>query len=456
MESRGGRTGRRWQVSERRGRCAHRGARQCALLTAHSPNTDITRAAYDRESYKQIMGVLARRLHATGPDWRLAYKALLLLEYMAKHGPPAVGRELAANGPLLDRLSGFEWKDERRRDCGVNVRERAKRVSMLVADPTTLASERARAATNADKYGGVSSSGAATAASGRVLSTARGGGGSGEGSYGRSSGSGGGGYDSFGGGGRTGFSSSSVPPSSGGFSGYGGGGAALVAASPSSPRDGDDPVAATRARIELLKAEGRAPADDGGGGRPSSRPPSAGAPSSSAAPGRKRLSEIRVDPRVAASLPTLVAPAPPKPSPGGGSSGIDLLGELTAPSPPVAAPAAPAAAAAPADLLAGLTLGTPAVAGAGEPWDAFAAAPSAAAPAPTLAAAAEPWDAFASAPPPANKLAAPLPDDLFAAAPAGAPPSPTTAAGLGGGPALGGPAAAPPPADKDPFAGLLG
>ena len=393
------------------------------------------------------MGVLARRLHATGPDWRLAYKALLLLEYMAKHGPPAVGRELAANGPLLDRLSGFEWKDERGRDCGVNVRERAKRVSELVADLATLAAERARAATNADKYGGVSSSGAATAASGRVLSTVRGGGGSGEGFYSRSSGGGGGGYDSFGGGGRTDFSSSSsATASSGGFGGYGGGGAAPTTAAPPSPRDGDDPVAATRARIERLKAEGRAPADDGVGGRPSSRPASAGGvASSSAAPGRKRLSEIRVDPRVAASLPTLVAPAPPKASAGGGG-GIDLLGELTGPAPVAAAPAAPAAA--PADLLAGLTLDTPAAAS--EPWDAFAAAPSAAAPAPAPAAAVEPWDAFASAPPPKQ---APLPDDLFAGAPA-APPPPT--AGLGGGPALGGAAAAPPPADKDPFAGLLG
>ena len=48
---------------------------------------EITRAAYDIENYRQIMGVLARRLQDQGEDWRHVYKSLLLLEYMAKHGP---------------------------------------------------------------------------------------------------------------------------------------------------------------------------------------------------------------------------------------------------------------------------------------------------------------------------------------------------------------------------------
>ena len=35
----------------------------------------------------QIFGVLDTRLQARGENWRLAYKSLLLMEYMAKHGP---------------------------------------------------------------------------------------------------------------------------------------------------------------------------------------------------------------------------------------------------------------------------------------------------------------------------------------------------------------------------------
>lgn len=51
---------------------------------------EITKAAYDFENYKQIMGVVARRLQSEGEVWRHVYKSLLLLEYMCKHGPQKV------------------------------------------------------------------------------------------------------------------------------------------------------------------------------------------------------------------------------------------------------------------------------------------------------------------------------------------------------------------------------
>ncbi len=65
----------------RRGAGTPRGVRRAL------PLAEITRAAYDIENYRQIMGVLARRLQDQGEDWRHVYKSLLLLEYMAKHGP---------------------------------------------------------------------------------------------------------------------------------------------------------------------------------------------------------------------------------------------------------------------------------------------------------------------------------------------------------------------------------
>ena len=62
--------------------CQAKKAESTAFVAA-----EITRAAYDIENYRQIMGVLARRLQDQGEDWRHVYKSLLLLEYMAKHGP---------------------------------------------------------------------------------------------------------------------------------------------------------------------------------------------------------------------------------------------------------------------------------------------------------------------------------------------------------------------------------
>jgi ENTH domain len=54
-------------------------------------DAEISEAAYDSEGYRQIMGVIARRLQDTGELWRHVYKSLLLLEYMLKHGPQKVG-----------------------------------------------------------------------------------------------------------------------------------------------------------------------------------------------------------------------------------------------------------------------------------------------------------------------------------------------------------------------------
>ena len=58
--------------------------------TFHAAATEITEASYDSEGYRQIMGVIARRLQDIGEAWRHVYKSLLLLEYMLKHGPQKV------------------------------------------------------------------------------------------------------------------------------------------------------------------------------------------------------------------------------------------------------------------------------------------------------------------------------------------------------------------------------
>lgn len=48
---------------------------------------EIAEACYDPEGYRQVLGVIARRLQEKEERWRMCYKALLLLEYLIKHGP---------------------------------------------------------------------------------------------------------------------------------------------------------------------------------------------------------------------------------------------------------------------------------------------------------------------------------------------------------------------------------
>ena len=78
----------------------------CAEAACLTLCAEISEAAFDGEGYRQIMGVIARRLQDTGELWRHVYKSLLLLEYMLKHGPQKVGnlggRRLA---PIPQRIA---------------------------------------------------------------------------------------------------------------------------------------------------------------------------------------------------------------------------------------------------------------------------------------------------------------------------------------------------------------
>lgn len=76
------------------------------------------------EDYKQILGILARRLHSEPNQWRHVYKSLLLLEYMAKNGPERMVAELKSNGRVFTKLQQFQYLDSKNKDQGINVRNR--------------------------------------------------------------------------------------------------------------------------------------------------------------------------------------------------------------------------------------------------------------------------------------------------------------------------------------------
>lgn len=76
------------------------------------------------EDYKQILGILARRLHSEPNQWRHVYKSLLLLEYMAKNGPERIVAELKSNARVFAKLQQFQYFDSKNKDQGINVRNR--------------------------------------------------------------------------------------------------------------------------------------------------------------------------------------------------------------------------------------------------------------------------------------------------------------------------------------------
>ncbi|WIA20021.1 hypothetical protein OEZ85_005890 [Tetradesmus obliquus] len=348
-----------------------------------SAMAEITNSSFNSEGFYQIMGVVDQRL-AEGPDnWRLVYKTLLLMEYMLKHGPLAVAEALGAYSRLshLEKLRDrFEFKDPAGRDQGINVRQRAGAIVVLLNDREKLKEERDKAEKNKSKYTGVSSSAAR-------YGGFEGGGGSSSSRYGGFEG--GGSSSSKYGGFEGGTSSSSSryggfeggSSSSSKYGGFeGGSGAAAAASGGSSSSEPADPVEATRQRIARLKAEGAIAAGAGSssaadGGSSGGALPEGGLDSPGGNERKpKKLSDIKINPAISAMFAKGGLAPPPSSAAAAAatsSSGIDLLGDLDGPAPA----AAPAAA---------------------DEWDGFASA-GAAAQAPAAAAADE-WASFESAP----------------------------------------------------------
>ncbi|KXZ52415.1 hypothetical protein GPECTOR_9g459 [Gonium pectorale] len=402
---------------------------------------EIARAAEEPEKYNLIMNVISERLQMRDENWRLCYKALLLLEYLVKHGPWRVVDELNRSVSSLERLrDDFEYKDPQGRDQGINVRQRAGELALLVSNTDRVRQEREKAARNANKYKGVSSSDARFGGFG---------GGAGHGSSGY--GSGGGGYGGYGGGsggygsgggfgsgsGGFGGSSSDRPQGYGstesvhrpgihhGRSGSGSGGGNAFAPSTSVPqpplRDGssrsasagptggsgeeaDDPFEATRKRIERLKAEGQLQEQ-----MATSAPPGLVDPAASGSKAPKKLSDIKINPAVAATFAN-IALAPSS----SGSGSYPFANFASAPVPaPARAPGPPGAG---LDAMFGVGGGT----GASKPPTATSTAPG---------------------------TRAPLPLDDFADF--GAAPSTSTSSAGGN---LGGASTASGPSKADPFA----
>lgn len=378
---------------------------------------EIAKASYDIDNYKQIMGVVARRLQDTEEDWRHVYKSLLLLEFMSKHGPQKVVEELVSNIGVVEKLQNFQYKDPKGKDWGLNVRNRAKELANFVLNPDRVRAERAKAKQNESKYTGVSSNDL--------------GGGSGFGSKSSSSSFGGGAsalsklpsskssksYDSK--------SYDDEPDRSSGNTKSGGGFA-------------DDAVQATKARIEALKKETSVPESPSQDSIPAKPPQARPRPSPAVtdSKGPKKLSDVKVSANIAASLGNIKL-ASPAASPSSGSAARSAAGGASAmPAAATPMPASTTAAPSHMDLLGGLDAPAPTAAqqGSGSPG-------------------ADVWSTFST-----SRDAAPAAPDAFGADPFGAAPAPS-AAGMdlfGAAPqATGRPSASPHAAfsaSSDPFA----
>lgn len=92
-------------------------------------------------------------------QWRQIYKSLQLLEYLIKHGSERVVDDARSHISTIKMLRSFHYIDDKGKDQGINVRNRAKEIVELLSDVEAIRGERRKAKANRSKYTGTGNDG---------------------------------------------------------------------------------------------------------------------------------------------------------------------------------------------------------------------------------------------------------------------------------------------------------
>lgn len=126
---------------------------------ANSTLIELARATADYNNYSVVMKGIWEGISDKKERWRRIYKSLVLLEYCVKHGAERCADEAKGESYRLRPLHDFKFMEEGR-DKGAGIRDKAKQLTDLLADPETLRAERNKAREGKEKYSGVSSNSA--------------------------------------------------------------------------------------------------------------------------------------------------------------------------------------------------------------------------------------------------------------------------------------------------------
>ncbi|KAI9828547.1 MAG: hypothetical protein M1819_006604 [Sarea resinae] len=117
---------------------------------------EISNGTYNYQLLNEIMPMIYKRFtEKAAEEWRQIYKALQLLEFLIKNGSERVIDDARSHLSLLKMLRQFHFIDPNGKDQGINVRNRAKELAELLSDVDRIRSERKKARSTRNKYGGV-------------------------------------------------------------------------------------------------------------------------------------------------------------------------------------------------------------------------------------------------------------------------------------------------------------
>ncbi|CEI89133.1 hypothetical protein G6F70_002788 [Rhizopus microsporus] len=124
---------------------------------------EIAQGTHNYQYFNEIMPTIYKRFTEKEPkQWRQIYKALVLLDYLIKNGSERVVDDARSHVTMIKIMRNFYYIDEKGKDEGLNVRNRAKEIVELLADTDRIREERKLARKNRNKYIGVGSDTAST------------------------------------------------------------------------------------------------------------------------------------------------------------------------------------------------------------------------------------------------------------------------------------------------------
>ncbi|BFZ55432.1 Epsin-3, clathrin recruitment and traffic between the Golgi and endosome [Savitreella phatthalungensis] len=121
---------------------------------------EIADATHNYQHFSEIMAMIYKRfVEKSAEEWRQIYKSLQLLEYLVKHGAERVIDDARQHIGTIKLLRNFHFIDDKMKDQGINVRNRAKELVDLLGSSETIREERRKAKSDKSKFGAVSSDG---------------------------------------------------------------------------------------------------------------------------------------------------------------------------------------------------------------------------------------------------------------------------------------------------------
>ncbi|CAO3640083.1 unnamed protein product [Mucor hiemalis] len=119
---------------------------------------ELAQGTYNYQYFNEIMPAIYRRFtEKESKQWRQIYKALVLLEFLIKNGTERVVDDARSHVSMIKVLRNFYYIDDKGKDEGLNVRNRAKEIVELLSSTDKIRSERKLAKKNRNKYVGVGS-----------------------------------------------------------------------------------------------------------------------------------------------------------------------------------------------------------------------------------------------------------------------------------------------------------